>query len=83
MRILNIEFKGPSCKRQIESVKQDGCDPKTITTLQQETSLNSPATKKKIKLEKGIEERENTEQTRNLDRRKVGINGIQQKIHGT
>lgn len=59
-----------SCKRQIESVKQDGCDPKTITTLQQETSLNSPATKKKIKLEKGIEERENTEQTRNLDRRK-------------
>lgn len=77
---FNVEFKGPSGKRQNETVTKDGCDSRTITTLQKEASFNSPATKKKIKLENDIEERENTEQTRSLDRGKVGINDIQQKL---
>lgn len=78
-----VEFKGLSCKRQNETVTQDDCDSRTITTLQQETSSNSTGTKKKIKLEKDKYEREKAEQTRNLDRGKVDINYkyIQQQIH--
>lgn len=72
---FNVEFKGLSCKRQNETVTQDG----NSRTLQQETSANSPATKKKIKLEKDIDEQKKGERTRNLDRGMVGINYIQQQ----
>lgn len=78
---LNVEFKGLSSKRQNETVSQDGGDARSITTLQQETPSNSPETKKKRKLENDIDEREKTEQARNLHREKVGINYLQPKFY--
>lgn len=69
-RDSGIHQSGLSGKRQNETVTTDGCDSRTITTLQKDASFNSPATKKKLKLEKDIEEQENTEQTRSLDRGK-------------
>lgn len=58
-----------SSKRQNETETPDGGDAKTITTFQQETPSFSAATKKKIKLEKDNDIRDDTENTRNLDRR--------------
>lgn len=57
-----------SSKRQNETETPYVGDAKTSITFQQEKSSNSASTKKKIKLEKYNDVRDDTEKSRNLDR---------------